>query len=147
MEPLHAVKDAVPIEIGGIGHSDRGVSAVVNDLRGALAGTLFAVVDAHALAAADDLRGVHAELAQGIDGHLTDLVRGELGNEGGVHAVVGKGNGHVGLGATEGGLKLFGLHKAQIPLGGKAKHQLAKGNDLFHIFPPKPVKTGNSKLL
>ena len=58
------------------------------------------------------------------------------------YAVVGKGNGHVCLGTAEGSLKLFGLHEAQIALGGKAEHQLAKGNNFFHHFPPEPVKRG-----
>ena len=51
----------------------------------------------------------------------------------GVHAVIGQRNGHIGLSAAKGGIKLTGLRETQVPRSGKAKHHFAKGNYFCHI--------------
>jgi len=97
VEPVHALKDAVPVEVGGLGLLDGGVGAVVDAHAAPLGGALLIVVDAHAVAAADNLAGVHAVPAQGVDRRLADGMGGQLGDEHGVSAVVGQeiGRAHV----------------------------------------------------
>ena len=47
-------------------------------------------------------------------------------------AVVGQGDGHVGLAAAEGELQVVRLDKALVVVGLEPDHQLTEGND-FHI--------------
>src|SRR5699024_273163 len=130
--PVHALKDAVPVEVGGLGLLDGGVGAVVDAHAAPLGGALLVVVDAHAAAAADNLAGVHAVPAQGVDRRLAGGVGGQLGDEHGVSAVVGQGHGHVGLAAAEAELQVVGLDKALVVVGLEPDHQLAEGNN-FHM--------------
>ncbi len=48
---------------------------------------------------------------------LSDGVGGQLGDEGGVHAVVGQRHGYIGLAAAEGGLQLIVLKEAVVAVG------------------------------
>ena len=75
--------------------------------------------------------GVHPQATQGVHRPLPDGVGGQLGDKGGVHAVVGQGHGHVGLPAAEGGLELIVLEKAVVPVGRQPQHNLTEGNDAF----------------
>lgn len=58
MEPAGAVKDGIPIEIGGLGLLNGGVRPVVDTHAAPLRGTLFQIVDADAVAAPDAARAV-----------------------------------------------------------------------------------------
>jgi hypothetical protein len=70
-------------------------------------------------------------------------VGGELGDESGIHAVIGKGNGHVGLSTAKGCFKFVALHKHRAVV-------LCKTNKAFcpsfssHLFSEKTIyKTAN----
>ena len=54
----------------------------------ALAGTLFDIVKAEPAAAAKHEACINAELPQRVDGALSELVRWNLGDKRGVHAVL-----------------------------------------------------------
>ena len=101
-----------------------------------LGGTLLIEVDANAVAAPDDFAGIHAVAAQGVDSGLADGVGGQLGDVGHIHAVIGQGDGHVGLAAAEGEFQVVGLDKALVVVGLEANHQFAKGYDFSHNFLP-----------
>src|SRR5699024_7016720 len=107
--------------------------------RPALGSALLVVVDAHTVAAADDLGGVHTVAAQAVDGALADGVGGQLGDEGGVHAVVGQRDRHVGLAAAEGEFQVGSLHEALIVERLQTDHQFAKGNYFHWYQTPYPV--------
>ena len=137
VEPVGTLEDLVPVEVGSGGQSDGGTGAVIDDLGSTLRSALLHEIDAQTGTAADDHAGVNAKAAQLVDGALTNLVSGNLGDESSVHAVVGQRHSHVGLAAGIGGLELVGLHETQIALGIQAHHDFAKGNNLLHIcFPP-----------
>src|SRR5699024_7204800 len=90
-------------------------------------------------AAADDHAGVDAVAAQAVDCALADGVCGELGDESGVHAVVGQRDSHVGFTAAEGELEGACLDEALVVVRLQTDHQFAKGNDfhcsvLLHCF-------------
>ena len=133
MEPVGPGEDGLPVEIGSGGLSDGGPGPVIDDLGGALRGALFHKVQAQAVAAPDDGAGIHTIAAQLVDGGLADLVGGDLGDEGGIHTIVGQGHCYVGLAAGIGGLKFLCLDEAQVALGIQAHHDLAECNDPFHI--------------
>ena len=82
MEPVSAVEYLVPIELIGLGQSDGGTGAVIDDLGSALGSALLAVVHAETRAAAEHKRSVNAVAAQLIDGALAYLMRGDLGDVG-----------------------------------------------------------------
>ena len=132
VEPLHAVENLVPVEVGGGGLLDGGVGPVVDAHAAPLGGALLVEVDAHAVAAPDDLSGVHAVAPQGVDSGLADGVGRQLGDVGHIHAVVSQGDGHVGLAAAEGELQVVGLDKALIVIGLEPDHQLAEGDYFCH---------------
>ena len=132
VEPVHALEDLVPVEVGELGLLNGGVGPVIDAHAAPLGGALLVEVDAHTVAAPDDHGGVHAVAAQGVHRRLADGVGGQLGDVGGVQAVVGQGDGHVGLAAAEGELQVVGLDKALIVVGLEPDHQLAEGND-FHV--------------
>ena len=89
-------------------------------------------LDADAIAAPDDGAGVHPQPTEGIDGPLTDGVGGQLGDEGGVHAVVGQRNGHVRLAAAKGGLKGRALEEALQRGALQTKHDFTESNNTSH---------------
>ena len=131
VEPVHALEDLVPVKVAGLGLLDGGVGAVVDAHAATLGGALLVEVNAHTVAAPDDHGGVHAVAAQGVDGRLADGVGRQLGHIGGVQAVVGQGDGHVGLAAAEGELQVISLDKTLVVIGLEPDHQLAEGNN-FH---------------
>ena len=138
VEPVDPVKDFVPVEVGGGGLLNGGVSPVVDAHGAALRGALLIEVDAHTVAAPDDHGGVHAVAAQGVHRRLADGVGGQLGDVGGVQAVVGQGDGYIGLTAAEGELQVIGLDEALVVVGLEPDHQLAEGNDFCHdLIPPE----------
>ncbi len=53
---------------------------VVDDLRGAHAGTSLSVVETDAVAAADNKRSVHAVAPEGVYSNLADLMCGKFGD-------------------------------------------------------------------
>ena len=107
------LEDGVPVELGGVGLLNGGVGPVVDADTAALGRALFQEVDAHPVAAADDLAGVHTEVAEGVHRRLTDGVLGQLGDVSRFQAEIGQGDGHVGLAAAEGGLHLVILEEPE----------------------------------
>ena len=138
VEPVHALEDLVPVKVAGLGLLDGGVGTVVDAHTAPLGGALLIEVDAHTVAAPDDHGGVHAVAAQGVHRRLADGVGGQLGDVGGVQAVVGQGDGYIGLTAAEGELQVIGLDEALVVVGLEPDHQLAEGNDFCHdLIPPE----------
>ena len=84
---------------------------VVDYLGSPLGRSLLTEIDAQTAAAPDHMPGVHTVTAQLVDGALADLVGGDFGDKGGVHAVVGQRYGHVGLAARVAGLEFPALHQ------------------------------------
>ena len=137
VEPVRPLKDLVPVEVGGGGGGDGGAGPVIDDLGGPLAGALLQEVDAHPVAAPDDVGHIHAVAAHLVDGGLSDVVGGELGDESGVQPVIGQGDGHVGLAAAVSGSQRGGLNEPVVALGGQTEHDLAEGNhSLSHFHGP-----------
>ena len=58
----------------------------------------------------------------------------KLGDECGIHAVVGQRNGHIGFAAAEGEVHMVALDETLVVIRLQAEHQLAEGNDLCHYF-------------
>ena len=112
MEPACAFKYLCPVKIFCACFCDRGVCAVINDFAWALGSTFFTIVYANAFAAADYIRGVDPESAKGIDGCLTHLVLGELGNEVRLHTVICKADCNVCLCAAKGRFKSVCLNES-----------------------------------
>ncbi len=54
-------------------------------------------IDAHPVSAPDDMGGINAKAAQGVDRRLADGVAGQLGNIDGIQPVVGQRDGYIGL--------------------------------------------------
>ncbi len=136
VEPIHALKDGVPVKIGSGGLLDGGVGAVIDADRAALGGALLVVVDADAVATADDLGGIDTVAAQAVDGRLANGMGGQLGDEGSVHTVVRQRHGNVGLAAAEGELQVGSLDKALVVVGLQTDHQFAKSNDFHAVNSP-----------
>ncbi len=131
VEPVHALEDGIPVEVGGGGQLNGGVGAVIDADRATLRSALLVEVDADTVTAAGDLAGVNAVAAQAVHSGLTDGMSGQLGNEGCIDAVVGQRNSNVGLAAAEAELQVVGLNKALIVERLQTDHQFAKSND-FH---------------
>ena len=132
MEPLGALKNLVPIKVGGLSLLDGGVSPVVDADGATLGSALLIEVDAHTVAAPGNQGGVHTIAAQGVDCGLTDGMGGELGDVGNIHAIVGKGNCHIGLAAAEGEFHMVALDKALVVIGLEPEHQLTESNNFCH---------------
>ena len=89
MEPGDAFKNLVPVKVGGGRHLDGRVGAVIDAHAAPLGGTLLVEVDANTVTTPGDEGGVHAVTAQRVYSSLTDGVGGQLGDESGIHAVIG----------------------------------------------------------
>ena len=134
VEPIHALEDLLPIEIGRLCQLDGAVGTVVDADRTTLRSALLVVVDTNAVTATGDHAGVNAVAAQAVDSGLTDGVCGQLGDESCVQAVVGQRNSNVGLAAAEGELQTVSLDKALIVERLQTDHQFAKSNDFHWLF-------------
>ena len=132
VEPVHALENLVPVEVGGGGLLDGGVGPIVDAHAAPLGRALLVEVDAHPVAAPDDHAGVHPVPPQGVHRRLPDGVGGELGDVGRVQAVVGQGDRHVGLAAAEGEFQAIRLDEPLIIVGLEPDHQLAEGDDFRH---------------
>ena len=132
VEPVGPFEDLVPVDHTWLDLGDGGMGTVIDDLGAAGDGTGLEIVDAHPVTAIDDAVGAHAEAAEFREAHVGDVVLRKTGHELGVDTVVGKGNGHVGLAAAEGGIELVGLREAQVSRSGEAKHHFAEGNYFRH---------------
>ena len=122
------------VEILALCHRDCAVSTVVNNLAGALACALFAVVNTHSFATANDFRRVYAKLTQTVYRCLSDFVRGKFSHESSVNAVVSKRYRYVCLRSAKSSLVLLALNETQIVFRCKAQHKFAKSNNFFHFF-------------
>ena len=131
VEPIHTLKDLVPVEVSGLSQLDRAVGTVIDADGTALRSALLVVVDANAVAATDDHAGVNAIAAQAVDGCLADRVCGELGDESCIQAVVSQRNSNVGLAAAKGELQAVSLNETLVVERLQTDHQLAKSNN-FH---------------
>ena len=131
VEPLHALKNGIPVEISRSRLGNGGMGAVINAHAGTLGSALLVEVDAHTVAAAGDLAGVHTVAAQAVHRRLADGVGGQLGDVSGVQAIVGQADGHVGLTAAESEFQVVGLDEALVVIGLQADHQLAEGNNFL----------------
>jgi len=135
VEPIHALKDLIPIKVGGLSQLDGTVGTVVDADGTALRSTLLVVVDAHTVTATGDHAGINAVAAQAVDSGLTDGVSRELGDESCIQAVVSQRNSNVGLAAAEAELQVVGLDKTLVVEGLQTDHQLAKSNN-SHWYSP-----------
>jgi hypothetical protein len=97
-----ASEDFVPVEVGGIDLGNGAVGAVVGDSGRALGGAAFEVVNADAVAAAQDVCGIDAEPAQALDAGLGDVVLRQARDEGSLLAEEGQRDSDVGFAAAEG---------------------------------------------
>ena len=88
--------------------------AVINAHTAALRSTLFKKINADTISTADDMCGIYAKIAQGIDRCLPDGMLRELGHINALRAVVGKGNGKISFAAAEGSLQLVVLKKTVV---------------------------------
>ena len=136
VEPLHALKGLVPVDIAGLGQRDGGIGTVVDDLARTLVRAALEIVDAHAALARDDALGIHVETAQLRLAGIRDGVIGQDRQERRVLAVVGKGDGHVGLAAAEGGLEHRGLEEALLSGRLQAQHDLTESQKFHRSFLP-----------
>ena len=134
VEPIGAVEDLIPIEVLAGGQLDGGVGTVIDADGAALGSALLVIVDTNTVAAADDQRGVHTVAAQAVHSGLTDGMSGQLGDESGIHAVVGQGDGDIGLAAAKGEFNILCLDETLIVEGLQTEHQLAEGDDSCHYL-------------
>ena len=132
VEPRHALKNLVPVDIVGLGQRDGRTRAVVDDLARALVRAALEIVDTHTALARDDALGIHIEAAQLRLAGVRDGVIGQDRQERCVLAVVGKGDGHVGLAAAEGGLEHRRLEEALLSGRLQAQHDLTESQK-FHF--------------
>ncbi len=114
VEPGGAGHDLFPVDGVGLGFGDGAARAVIDDLAGTLDGAGLQIIDAHAAGLIDDGVHVHAEAAELPRAGAADVVVGQNGDEGGVHPVVGQGNGDVGFAAAEGGFQHRALHQTLV---------------------------------
>ena len=135
VEPIRAGEHRVPIQVSRGDLRDGGALAVIDDLGRAHGDALFVEVDAHAAALARDPARVHAKGAQLVDGGVADGVCGQERDKGGIQAVVGQGDGRVGLRAAVDHVKAAGLGKALEPRRGETEHDLAECDDSLHCVP------------
>ena len=131
MKPRRAFKNLVPVKVFFCGGGNGRTGPVIDDLGRTLAGAFFQIVDAYTVAAPDDIRGIHAVFAEGIDSSLSDFMFRKFGNEFRVKAVIGQGNGHIGLAAAEGGAVFVHLYETVIAGRGQTQHNLSKGNNFL----------------
>ena len=106
--------------------------AVINAYRAALRSTLLQEIDANAVAAADNLGGVYAKVAQAVYSCLTDCMLRQLGDKRYIHAVVCQRYSDICFTAAEGCLHLIILKKTIISVWSKAKHQFTESYYLSH---------------
>ena len=134
VEPVGTLEDLVPVEVRGLRLLNGGMGTVINADGATLRSALLVEVNTHTVTAPDDQGGVYAITAQGIHSGLADGVGGQLGDESGIHAVVGKGHCDIGLAAAKGEFHMVALNEALIVIRLQAEHQLAEGYDSCHYF-------------
>ena len=132
MEPARAFERARPVHFARLDLGDGRVGAVVGDLGGALAGAGFEKVNADAVARADDVPGADAQAAQFVDGALAHVVLGQASDKFSVQAVVGQGNGDIGLAAAEGEFEGVGLTEPEEARRGQAHHDFTESYNIRH---------------
>ncbi len=132
VQPSRAVEDARPVEIAGLRVREGAAGAVVDDLARALARALFEKINADPLAAARDVRDVHAEPAQLVDRPLREVVFGKPGHERRAGAELREHHRDIRLGAAKGNLKVRRLRQPQPAWRGEAQHDFSKGDDIGH---------------
>lgn len=91
-------------------------------------------IDAYAFAAAHDVRRVHAEPAERVDGCLPYGVVGQLGHKRRLHAELRQANRHIGLAAAVGRAEFVRLYEPQIPFRRQPQHDLPERYN-FHVYP------------
>ncbi len=104
VEPFDAVKYFVPVDVAGLYVAEGGVGAVVDYVRGALAGSGLEVVDAHSAGFSDDFRDVYAVFSELAQAGGADFVVGKDCGVRGVNAEVREGERDVCLASAEGRL-------------------------------------------
>ena len=136
VEPLHALERLVPVDIAGLGQRDGRPRAVVDDLARTLVRAALEIVDTHTALARDDALGIHVETAQLRLAGVRDGVIGQDRQERRVLAVVGKGDGHVGLTAAEGRFEHRRLEEALLSGRLQAQHDLTESQKFHRSFLP-----------
>ena len=136
MQPIDAVQKRGGVIIFRLDLADRAVRPVVDDLRRTLRISLFAKIDAHPVAAADNLAHVDAPAAQRVDACVRDGIERQLGEELSVVAELRKRHRNVRLASAVHRLVAVRLNDALVPGRLKPEHDLPCGQDLFHALPP-----------
>ncbi len=141
VEPGDPVEDAVPVEVPGLHLGDGRPGAVVDDLGRPHGGARLGVVHAEAAARPPDEARVHVEGAQLPDhGVAHGVLRGRR-DVGHVLAVVGQGNGHVGLGAPEGGDEAVRLEEHLVVGRRQTQHDLSERDESGHGSNPLVIES------
>ncbi len=112
--------------------ADRRARAIVDDLRRPLARASLGVVDADAIAAAQDVIGAHALRPQRADRGVADVVLRQPRHVVAVEAELRQADRGVGLAAAEGGDELRDLQKALEPGRAQAQHEFTERNHFGH---------------
>src|SRR4029078_6501091 len=105
------------------------VCAIVNDGRRSLAGTSLCEVDADTMAAANDVRRVHALRTQRSQRGIADRVRREGGHERAVNTELRETDRDFGLAAAEGRDERRRLQKPIEPGRTQTQHYFAERDD------------------
>ena len=127
MEPVHALKRLVPVDVARLCQSDRRVGAVIDDLARKLVRAGLQKVDAHAALAAHDALRVYAEAAQLADALVTQRVLRQHRQVRRVLAEVGQRHRHIRLAAAERRFHHIALEKPLVTRRAQAQHDLTKG--------------------
>jgi hypothetical protein len=133
VEPRGAVEHLRPVDCVRLHLGDRRPRAIVNDLRRALARAGLGVIDADAIAAAQNVVGSNPFGAQRANRRFTDVVCRQPRHVVAVEAELRQADRGVRLAAAEGGDELRRLQKALEPGRAQAQHEFTKRDDFGHI--------------
>ena len=100
VEPLCPLHNFVEVEVRRVSLGNGTVGAVVDDLGGTHRCTRLGIVETDTIATASHKLRVHPVAAQGVYSNLSNLVFRQFADKVGIMAVVGYGDGHVGLTAA-----------------------------------------------
>ena len=120
MEPVRAVKDCVKIKIRSIRFRNRGMRAVIYNIRRSHRSPCFKVIDAESLSASRDMRGVYVIFSKRRNRAFSDWIVRNLGYEGSLMSVIRQRNRDIRLAAPIVNVKCIRLNKLLITGCGKS---------------------------
>ena len=133
VEPVSALKNAIPVEFLRLCRRDRRPGAVIYDLGRALGRAFFTVVHAQTRAAAQKILRIDPVAPQFVDNALSYLMCRNLADKGGIHTIIRERNRDVRFSSGIAHLEAVRLHEAKVPLRVQAHHNLTKSY-CFHGF-------------